>query len=140
VRVSRNVPIGVWASAMPPVLASGEFPAIDTETERPLTAADADGSDCAFAEGPVGLPPHAAAEVMTRRLAALVQHAQNSRRVGPGISSSLITLSPLQVRLLRGRPPIGFPSKKRDRNLLRSIAYIGIVYLCLRPPVCRQGR
>lgn len=82
VRVSRNEPRDVWVTAIPPVDASGEFAPTDTETVRPLTDPATDVSGCALEDGLVGLPPHPATVPIASSPAALLQHAQNSRRVG----------------------------------------------------------
>jgi hypothetical protein len=51
-----------------------------------------------FEDGDVGLPPHPAAAPSASAPAALLQQAQNSLRVWVEKPSSLITLSPHQVR------------------------------------------
>src|SRR5689334_12222621 len=93
--------------AIAPVDASAEPAPIGTVTVRPLTVAVTVGSDCVLPEGPEGLPPHAAEAASARRAAALPQPAQNSRRVGVEISSSVVTisftLSPHQVVRRRWR-------------------------------------
>jgi len=91
VRVTRNVPIDVWAIAMPPADAS-EFPVVAIVTVRPLTDADTDANGWALLEGDVGLPPQPATAPSASAPAALLQHAQNSRRVFIETSSSLITV------------------------------------------------
>ena len=91
VRESRKVPTEVCAMAIAPVEASAEPAPTGTVTARPLTLADTDGNDCVFPDGPLGLPPHPAATPIASTPAALLQHAQNSRRVGVESSFSLIT-------------------------------------------------
>jgi len=53
---------------------------------------DTEANGDEFEDGDVGLsPPHPVTAPIARRPAALLQHAQNSRRVGIETSSSLIT-------------------------------------------------
>jgi hypothetical protein len=73
-------------------------PAVEIVTVRPLTVAATDVSGWELLDGDVGLPPQPATPPRASNPAALLQHAQNSRRVWFEESSSLITLSPHQVR------------------------------------------
>jgi hypothetical protein len=92
VRARRKEPIEVRVIAIDPVAARGVPAPTATVTDRPLTVEDTDASDCAlFDDGPVGLPLQAAAAPRATKPAALVQHAQNSRRVGVEISLNLTT-------------------------------------------------
>jgi hypothetical protein len=76
--------------AMPPTLARAPDDT-GTVTTRPETVPDTEANGDAFEDGDVGLPPHPVTAPIARRPAALLQHAQNSRRVGIETSSSLIT-------------------------------------------------
>ena len=80
VLVTRKLPRLVWMMAMPPTVAS-ELPAVGTVTVRPLTAAETDARGWPVLDGEVGLPPQPAAPPIASNPTALLQHAQNSRRV-----------------------------------------------------------
>ena len=91
VRVTRNVPIDVCATAMAPVEPRVEPSGAWIVMVRPLTDAVAEASDCVFDYGPVVLlPPQPTAAPRAMSPAALPQQAQNWRRLGVVVDSSLI--------------------------------------------------
>lgn len=96
VRASRNVPIDVWVMAIDPVAASADVAPTGTVTVLPLTVDDTDPNACVFSDGLVGLEPHPAIVPRAKKEAALLQQAQNSRRLVE-ISVNLFTMSPHQV-------------------------------------------
>jgi hypothetical protein len=65
IRAIRNGPIELWRIAAAPTVASGE-PSIVTETVRPLTVPDTEGSGGAVDDGDDG-PPHAARPLAATR-------------------------------------------------------------------------
>ena len=118
VRASRKVPTDVCVIAIEPVAARAEPAPTGTVTVRPLTVDVTVESRVALEDGPVGLPPQAAAPASASSPAAMPQHAQNSRRVGEEGSLILLTCHLIRAE----KRALGGSSKIRDMDAWNPLA------------------